>query len=103
MIIRALLSLFLALAMAGAPAPQQVDMAATAAKLAGKATRKTEVDLDQSLLNLASAFLSDSDADQAAAKRVIAGLKGVYVRSVRVRQRGRLLAGRPRPAAPAVE
>ncbi len=79
MIVRALLSLFLALAMAGAP--QQVDMAATAAKLASKATHKTEIDLDQSLLSLASAFLSDADADQATAKRIIAGLKGVYVRS----------------------
>jgi len=78
MILRALMSLFLALAMAGAP--QQVDMAATAAKLAEKAIRKTEINLDQSLLGLAAAFLSENDADQAAAKRIIAGLTGVYVR-----------------------
>jgi hypothetical protein len=81
MIIRALLSLFLALAMPAMPgAPQQVDMGATAEKLAGKAIRKTEINLDQSMLNLAAAFLSDNDADQAAAKRIIAGLKGVFVR-----------------------
>lgn len=78
MIVRALVSLFLALAMAGAP--QQVDMSATAARLAEKAARKTEINLDQSLLSFASAFLSDSDADQAAAKRIISGLTGVYVR-----------------------
>jgi Domain of unknown function (DUF4252) len=78
MIVRALVSAFLAMAMAGAP--QQLDMSATVSRLADKAKRKTEISLDQSMLNLASAFLSDSDQDQAAAKKILEGLKGLYVR-----------------------
>ena len=49
-------------------------------KLAARATSKTEVNLDGSMLNFASGFLGDGDSEEAAAKKLIAGLKGVYVR-----------------------
>ncbi len=78
MIVRAVISAVLALALAGAP--QQLDLSSTVDRLAAKAARKTEISLDQSMLNLAAAFLSDADRDQAAAKKILAGLKGVYVR-----------------------
>jgi len=50
-------------------------------KLADKATETVDVTMDQSLLQLASKFLSDKDPDEARAKKLVAGLKGVYVRS----------------------
>ena len=49
-------------------------------KLAARATSKTEVNLDGAMLNFASGFLGDHDSEEATAKKVIAGLKGVYVR-----------------------
>lgn len=49
-------------------------------KLAEKAKETTEVTLDASMLKFASAFLSDRKADEAAAKKMINDLKGVYVR-----------------------
>jgi len=49
-------------------------------KLAARATSKTEVNLDGTMLNFASGFLGDGDSEEATAKKVIAGLKGVYVR-----------------------
>jgi hypothetical protein len=49
-------------------------------KLAARASSKTEVNLDGAMLNFASGFLGDGDSEEATAKKVIAGLKGVYVR-----------------------
>jgi Domain of unknown function (DUF4252) len=49
-------------------------------KLAAKATDSVTVTLDGQLLQLASRFLSD-DPDQAQVKKLVAGLKGVYVRN----------------------
>ncbi len=50
-------------------------------KLAGRAKETVDVTLDQSLLQLASGFLSKDDPDQAQVKKLVAKLKGVYVRS----------------------
>ena len=50
-------------------------------KLADKAEEVVDVTMDSSMLQLAGRFLSDKDADQARAKKLIAGLKGVYVKS----------------------
>ena len=77
MIMRTIAMLFLALATG---AEQQVNLEPAMSRLAEKATNKIEISLDSSMLNLASAFLSDSDQDQAAAKKILAGLTGVYVR-----------------------
>ena len=50
-------------------------------KLAAKADEVVNVTLDSGMLGLASRFLSDKTADEAQAKRIISGLKGIYVRS----------------------
>src|SRR5579864_6115182 len=50
-------------------------------KLADKASETVTVSLDGNLLQLASRFLSGDDPDQAQIKKLVAGLKGVYVRS----------------------
>ena len=49
--------------------------------LAKRATDSVDVTLDGSLLKLASGFLSQSDPDEAHVKRLVAKLKGVYVRT----------------------
>lgn len=50
-------------------------------KLAAKASESVNVNLDGSLLRLASRFLSSNDAEEAQVKKIVAGLKGVYVRN----------------------
>jgi Domain of unknown function (DUF4252) len=50
-------------------------------KLDAKAAKTIEVNLDQSMLQFASAFLDPKDPDQAKAKKIIAGMKGIYVHS----------------------
>ena len=49
--------------------------------LAAKASETTDVTLDGPMLRLAGKFLSSSDADERAAKEMISGLTGIYVRS----------------------
>ena len=50
-------------------------------RLAAKAQATVDVSLDRSLLRLAARFLSDKDDDEVKAKRLIAGLDSVTVRS----------------------
>ncbi len=57
-------------------------------KLADKAEEVVDVTMDSSLLQLASRFLSDKDADEAKVKRLVAGLKGVYVKSFEFKNAG---------------
>ncbi len=57
-------------------------------KLADKASEVVDVTLDSSMLQLAGRFLSDKDPDQARAKKVVAGLKGIYVRSFEFERAG---------------
>jgi hypothetical protein len=63
-----------------APA-QELKMPPGLEKLAEKATETVDVTMDQSLLQLASRFLSDKDPDEARVKRLVAGLKSIYVKS----------------------
>jgi hypothetical protein len=49
--------------------------------LAAKASESVNVSLDASLLGLAASFLDPSDPQDAGAKQLIAGLRGIYVRS----------------------
>ena len=49
-------------------------------KLAARASSTVDVNLDGPLLKLASKFLSD-DEDEAQVKKMVASLKGVYVKS----------------------
>lgn len=57
-------------------------------KLADRASETTEVTLDAAMLKFASAFLSDRKADEAAAKKMISELKGVYVRVFEFQSQG---------------
>ena len=49
-------------------------------RLASQATNTVDVTLDASLLQMASSFLSGPDANIAAMKELVSGLKGVYVK-----------------------
>ena len=49
--------------------------------LTNKAAQSVDVTLDGALLDLATGFLDSSKPEDAAAKEVIRGLKGIYVRS----------------------
>jgi hypothetical protein len=62
-------------------AAQEFKIPASIDRLADKATEVVDVTMDSSLLQLASRFLSDKDADEAKVKKLVAGLKGVYVKS----------------------
>ncbi len=60
---------------------QEIKFPAGLERLAAKATNVVDVTLDSNLLQLAGRFLSDKDADDAKVKKLIGGLKGIYVRS----------------------
>ncbi len=60
---------------------QDFKLPASIERLAEKASEVVDVTMDSSMLQLASRFLSDKDADSAKLKRMIGGLKGIYVRS----------------------
>ena len=49
--------------------------------LAAKANQTVDVSVDERLMKAAAKLLSDQDADERAVKKLVAGLKGVYVRS----------------------
>jgi len=50
-------------------------------KLAARASDSTEVSLDGALLQLGAKFLSDDDKDQAKIKKLVGGLKGIYIKA----------------------
>jgi hypothetical protein len=62
-------------------AAQEIKMPPSLDRLAAKASEVVDVTMDSSLLQMASKFLSDKDADEAKAKKLVAGLKGIYVKS----------------------
>lgn len=62
-------------------AAQDIKMPANLDKLAAKASEVVDVSLDGALLQLGSRFLSEKDPDEAHVKRLVAGLKGIYVKS----------------------
>ena len=49
--------------------------------LAAKASQTVDVNIDERLMKLASKVFSDSDADEREVKKLVAGLKGIYVKS----------------------
>jgi len=49
-------------------------------ELAAKADHVTEVTLGKNMLDFAAKFMNDKDSDEAATKKLIQGLKGIYVR-----------------------
>jgi len=60
---------------------QEIKLPAGLDRLASKASEVVDVTMDANLLQLASRFLSDKDPDDAKVKKLIGGLKGIYVRS----------------------
>ncbi len=62
-------------------AAQELKLPASLDQLEKKASDVVTVTLDGSLLQFASRFLSDKDADEAKVKKLVGGLKGVYVKS----------------------
>lgn len=60
---------------------QEIRLPANLEKLSSKAVEVVEVNLDQKMLQLASRFMDPKDPDEQQAKRIIANLKSVYVRS----------------------
>lgn len=62
-------------------AAQDIKMPPGLDRLAAKASDVVDVTLDGALLQLAGRFLSDKDPDEANVKRLVGGLKGVYVKS----------------------
>ena len=57
-------------------------------KLAERASESVDVTLDESMLQLASKFLSKDDPDEVQVKRLVGKLKGVYVRSFEFEKEG---------------
>ena len=49
--------------------------------LATKASQTVDVNIDERLMRMASKLLSDKDADEKEVKQLVAGIKGIYVRS----------------------
>jgi hypothetical protein len=85
MIIKIALITCMALAPLGA---QELKLPANLDRLADKASEVVDVTMDANLLQLASRFLSDKNADDAQVKKLIGGLKGIYVRSFEFEKAG---------------
>jgi hypothetical protein len=62
-------------------AAQDIKLPPSIEKLADKASEVVDVTMDSSLLQLALKFLPDKDPDSAKVKKLVSGLKGIYVRS----------------------
>ena len=67
--------------LAASASAQEIRLPANLEKLSSKAVEVVEVNLDQKMLQLASRFMDPKDPDEQQAKRIIANLKSVYVRS----------------------
>ena len=79
---------YLALAALLPVAAQEFKIPASLDRLMDKASEVVDVTLDSATLQLASRFLSDKDADEARVKRLVAGLKGIYVKSFEFEKTG---------------
>ena len=69
------------LAVLSAALPSRAQFNLNLDNLAAKAKSSVDVSLDANMLQLAGRFLSPNKGDEAAAKELIAKLKGVYVRT----------------------
>ena len=57
-------------------------------RLAPKAAEEVNIEIDGILIKFASSILSDEDGDERAVKELVAGLRGVYVRSYEFKSAG---------------
>jgi hypothetical protein len=60
--------------------------------LAAKASQTVDVNIDERLMKMAAKLFSDSDADEREVKKLIAGLKGIYVKSFEFETDGQYVA-----------
>ncbi len=60
---------------------QEIKIPVNLERLAAKASEVVDVNMDANMLQFASKFLNDKDPDEVQARKLIAGLKGIYVRS----------------------
>ena len=67
----------------GLPLPPAVEK-----ELAAKASDVTEVTLGKNMLEFASKFMKDKDPDEAQARKLIQGLKGIYIREYEFEKEG---------------
>jgi hypothetical protein len=67
---------------------QEIKLPADLDQLAAKATNDVNITMDGPLLQLAGRFLDDKDPGEARVKRMVANLKGIYVRSLEFETRG---------------
>jgi hypothetical protein len=67
----------------GLPLPPAVEK-----ELAAKAVDVTEVTLGKNMLDFAAKFMKDKDEDEAKARKLIQGLKGIYVREYTFEKEG---------------
>src|ERR1035441_8860389 len=79
-------------AMLGSAWAQDIKMPPAFDKLEAKAKEHVEVTLDSNMLQFAGKFLSGQDADQAKAKKIVAGLKGITVRNYTFAKEGEYTA-----------
>jgi hypothetical protein len=76
-----LLTLIAALALPLTASAQGTRLNLDFPEMAAKASETVDVTLDGAMLRLAGKFLSSNDADERAAREMINGLTGIYVRS----------------------
>lgn len=69
-------------------AAQEIKIPPSLDRLASKASDVVDVTMDSNLLQLAGRFLSGKDSDDAKVKKLITGLKGIYVRSYEFQKTG---------------
>ena len=60
--------------------------------LAAKASQTVDVNVDERLMKLAARLFSDKDEDEREVKKLIAGLKGIYVKSFEFETEGQFVA-----------
>jgi len=87
-IINLLLTLIAALALPITASAQGTRLNLDFPDMAAKASETVDVTLDGAMLRLAGKFLSSNDADERAAKEMINGLSGIYVRSYEFEHEG---------------
>lgn len=76
------------LLLAGAGLAQQLKFPPDLDRLAARANEVVDVNMDRHMLQFASKFLSDKNADDAEAKRLIQNLDGIYVKSFEFDKKG---------------
>ena len=67
---------------------QEIKLPPSIEKLAEKAEESVDVTLSKSMLQMAARFLSDKDSEEAKAKKIVAGLESVSVRSFEFAREG---------------